>query len=210
MTAGEREVNAMSETVIQAPYPTDGTDFQGAVRHHYTTIMKRCLKVVVICLPLWLQLFVLKIEWLLPVAIAGLFGVVSSILLCLSRLSWVRRCSRIFHNYPLQFRGPVDKLHLGREKRIVIRFGRKDAYTSPVMRALEPLTRIKAPTGMTAGIWFAGDDPFGGAAIVPGSGELLFMQPREWDSLAQQRRDAGVERAERAKRAGLKRRVPVR
>jgi hypothetical protein len=210
MTTGERELKTVSETSLQAPYPTDGSDYRGAVRHHYTTVMKRYLKVATISLPLWLQLFVFKIEWLLPVAIAGFFGVMFSTLLYLSRMSWVWRCSRIFRTYPLQFRGPVEKVHQGRERKILIRFGRKGSYTSPVMRALEPLTRTKAPGGMADGVWFAGDDPFGGAAIVPGTGELLFMQPKEWDVLSEQRRDAGAERLARAKRARLRRRVPNR
>lgn len=200
----------MSEATRKALYATDGTDFRGAVKAYYAAASKRFLRYFAICLPLWLQLFVFKIEWLLPVAIAGFLGVLISTITFYSKVSWIWRCSRVFRAYPLQFRGPVDKVHLGTERKIVIRFGKMGAYDSPMLRAVEPLTHIKAPTGMTAGIWFAGDDPFGGAAIVPGSGELLFMQPREWDSLSQQRRAAGVERAERARRAGLKRRVPVR
>lgn len=72
------------------------------------------------------------------------------------------------------------------------------------MRAKDPLGRPGWPANIAAGVWFSGDDPFGGAAIVPGTGELLFMQPKEWVLLAEERKNAGVERISRAKRGGIK------
>jgi hypothetical protein len=66
------------------------------------------------------------------------------------------------------------------------------------------------PADISQGIWFAGDDPFGGAALVPGTGELLFMQPRIRELTAEQRENAGPERIRRARRAGIKRAVNIR
>lgn len=55
------------------------------------------------------------------------------------------------------------------------------------------------PAGIENGVWFAGDGPFVGAAIVPGSGELLCMQPSEWALSAKERGSAGEFRIERAR-----------
>ena len=51
---------------------------------------------------------------------------------------------------------------------------------------------------------------FGGAAIVPGTGELLFMQPSEWVLSAKERESAGEVRIKQAKRAGINRAVSYR
>ncbi|AZQ37810.1 hypothetical protein EJ357_33730 [Streptomyces cyaneochromogenes] len=52
-----------------------------------------------------------------------------------------------------------------REVRLRLRFGEK-ADQSTTMQAKSVLVRYGWPTGIENGVSFAGDDPFGGAAIV--------------------------------------------
>ncbi|MBT2397844.1 hypothetical protein [Streptomyces sp. ISL-100] len=92
----------------------------------------------------------------------------------------------------------------------VLTIGEKGADRSPVLAAVDPLSRPGWLKGMEGGVWFAGDEVFGGAALVPGSGQLLFMQPRDWELMSGQREEAGAERLKRAMQAGLKRRAPIR
>ncbi|MFF7643212.1 hypothetical protein [Streptomyces canus] len=51
---------------------------------------------------------------------------------------------------------------------------------------------------------------FGGATIVPGSGELVFMQLNAWKLFAEKRKNAGMERRRRAWRAWIMWRVTFR
>ncbi|MEV3913582.1 hypothetical protein [Streptomyces canus] len=50
----------------------------------------------------------------------------------------------------------------------------------------------------------------GGAGIVPGSGEPLFMQPNAWKLFAEKRKLVGMERRRRAWHAGIMWRVTFR
>lgn len=95
--------------------------------------------------------------------------------------------------------------------RLILRVG--DRSTVPTITAFDPLTPLTSsgwPRGMADGFWFAGDDVFGGAALVPGTGELLFMQPQEWDEMAEQRANAEPERVRKVRRADIKRRASIR
>ncbi|MBA4864448.1 hypothetical protein H1V43_24460 [Streptomyces sp. PSKA54] len=209
MNTGETEGNAVSE-IAKAPYLTDGTDFKGALKYYYGVALKRFAKFGVPCAFLWVQMFMWPMEYrgyLLPLAIAGMFGLLFTLFLFYGRMFLTWRCSRVFRAYPLEFRGPVEKVKLERPLRLHLRFG-EHADQSLTMLAKDPLGRSRWPEGITNGLWFAGDDPFGGAAIVPGTGELLFMQPSEWALAAEARDNAGEVRIKQAKRAGIKR--PVR
>jgi hypothetical protein len=187
-----------------APYATDGTDFRGAVRHYRTIALKRFAKFAVVFVPMWVQIFVWKIGYLLPVAIVGFVGLFFIAVLLYARVTLTRKCSRVFRTYPLEFRGPVEKVRLERPSTLFLRLGGKGA-DSLTMRAKDPLGGSGWPENIANGVWFAGDELFGGAAIVPGTGELLFMQPQDWNQLSNQREAAGTERIAKAKHAGIKR-----
>lgn len=210
MTTSEPRGEAVQETT-QTPYATDGADVKDALRHHYAIALKRFLKAFAIVTPMAASAFVTKIEYLLPLSIVGMPAVVGTVVVFYARTSLIWRCSRVFRTYPLEFRGTVEKGKLQKyaRSRLPLRFG-KQADASTMMCAKYVLGGNGWPEGIENGVWFAGDDPFGGAAIVPGTGELLFMQPSEWVLSAKERESAGEVRIKQAKRAGINRAVSYR
>ncbi|MEV3914866.1 MULTISPECIES: hypothetical protein [Streptomyces] len=204
MTVPERWKDGLESDTPPAPYATDGTDFGGAVRYHYGVALKKFLKFFPVFLLLWVQLFVFHIDYLLPVAIVGMLGMLWTLFLLAGRLSLTRKCSKVFRTYPLAFRTPVEKIGMESTHTLYLRFGDQDG-TPFTLCAKDALGRGRWPVGITDGVWFAGDEPFGGAMIVPGSGELLFLQPRDWAARDEDRANAGPERTEKAGRAGIKR-----
>ncbi len=200
----------MSE-MVQAPYATDGTDFKGALGYYYRSALTRFAKLGLPSAALFVQMFAWPMDsrgYALPFAIAGMFGLLIAFFLAYGRLFLTWRCARVFRTYPLEFRAPVEKVKLERPLRLHMRLGDKAGQPPVTLLAKDPLGQSRWPDGIANGVWFAGDEPFGGAAIVPGSGELLFMQPTEWALSAKERDSAGEDRVGRAKRAGIKR--PVR
>ncbi|MGW0550018.1 hypothetical protein [Streptomyces altiplanensis] len=208
MNGRELKDNLRSEAA-RASYATDGTDFRGALKHHYVFALKRFAKCFVIFVPMIVLLFVTGIDYLAPLAVVGFTGLLITVVLFFSAVSWTWRCSRVFRTYPLSFRGPVEKLDSRSGGKLVLRLGEEGTDGSLVLSAMDPLSRSGWPGGIADGVWFAGDDLFGGAAIVPGTGELLFMQPRAWKELSESRKQADADRIGRARRAGLRRRAPV-
>ncbi|MFI0510458.1 hypothetical protein ACH3Y9_10770 [Streptomyces sp. WSLK1-5] len=204
MTVPERWKDGLESDTPPAPYPTDGTDFRGAVRYHYGVALKKFLKFFPVFLVLWVQIFFTRIDWLLPVAIVGMLGAVWTLFLLAGRVTSIRRCSKVFRTYPLEFRTPVEKIGMESTHTLYLRLG--DQQGTPfTLRAKDALGRGRWPVGITDGVWFAGDEPFGGAMIVPGGGELFFFQPRDWRAQEEDRTNAGPERREKAKRAGIHR-----
>lgn len=207
MTVPERWKDGLESDTPPAPYATDGTDFRGAVRYYYGVAVKNFLKFFPVFLLLWVQIFFTRIGWLLPVAIVGMFGMVWTLILFVGRVGSIRNCSQVLRSYPLEFRAPVEKYGMESTHTLYLRFGDRGG-TPFTLRAKDALGRGRWPVGITDGVWFAGDEPFGGAFIVPGGGELYFLQPKDWTDVEKHRKDVGSERAETAKRAGIKR--PVR
>ncbi|MGW1837303.1 hypothetical protein [Streptomyces sp. NPDC002067] len=187
---------------VQAPYPTDGTDFAGALKHHYTTATKKFLTFFPACVLLWAQLYLFKNTYLLPVALIGLFGGLISLLAFRQRIALTRKCARVLRTYPLEFRTPVEKDGQYASHTLFLRLG--GGAGTRTLRAKDPLGRPGWPD-LAGGIWFAGDEPFGGVALVPGTGELLFLQPKRWQDDAQARENAGPARIRQAARAGITR-----
>lgn len=185
-----------------ASHAADESGFRGALRFHYVTALKRFAKYFVIFAPLWPLVIATKVGHLLPLALVGIVGSAFTLAFFCGRVLWIWKCSRVFRAYPLEFRGPVTKVTMDGPD-LFLRFPGQGEKTT--MRARSPLMRSGWPEGIAKGVWFAGDDPFGGAAIVPGTGELLFMQPKEWGLFAEERERAGTERIGRAKRGGIKR-----
>ena len=204
MTVPERWKDGLESNTPPAPYATDGSDFRGAVRYYHVVAVKNFLKFFPVFFLLWVQLFVFHLDYLLPVAIVGMFGMVFTLILLYGRLTSTRRCSKIFQTYPLEFRTPVEKIGMESTHTLYFRLGGQKG-TPFTLRAKDALGRGRWPVGIVDGVWFAGDEPFGGAMIVPGGGELLLLQPRDWREREEDRGTAGPERVERAARAGIKR-----
>ena len=204
MTVPEEWKHGLESDTPPAPYATDGTDYRGALRYHYRAALQNFIKFFPVFLLLWIQIFFTRIDWLLPVAIVGMLGTVWTLFLLTGRVSSTRRCAKAFRTYPLAFRTPVEKIGMESTHTLYLRFG--DQQGTPfTLRAKDALGRGRWPVGITDGVWFAGDEPFGGAMIVPGGGELLFLQPRDWTAREEDRAGAGPERIEQAKRAGIHR-----
>jgi hypothetical protein len=209
MTERDQRRDHLVSDTPPAPYPTDGTDFRGAVRYHYGVTLKKFLKFFPVFLLLWGQIFVTRIGYLLPVAIIGMLGLLWTLFLFVGRMDLARKCSRVFKTYPLEFRTPVEKIGMESTHTLFLRFGDQGG-TPFTLRARDALARGRWPAGITDGVWFAGDEPFGGAIIVPGTGEMLFLQPRDWAARDEDRDSAGPERIEKAGRAGIRRPARLR
>lgn len=192
---------------VQPPHGSDGPDFRGVLRHHYASAFKRFARLGFIFLAVWLLVYYSGIDYLFLLGVVGCLGFIFNVIFLWSRVLWILKCSRVFHTYPLEFRGPITKVNRDREL-LFLRFA--DQGNEANMLAKSPLARQGWPEGISDGVWFAGDDPFGGAAIVPGSGELLFMQPNAWKLFAEKRKNAGEERNKRAWRAWIRWRVTFR
>ncbi|GAA3180416.1 MULTISPECIES: hypothetical protein [Streptomyces] len=204
MTPEERErVLTKLRKPVPAAYSTDGTDFDGALKYHYTTATKRFLKTFPVFFLLWVQLFVFRNTYLLPVALIGFFGGLFVLLAFRERMALIRKCARVLRTYPLEFRTPVEKDGQYASHTLYLRLGGR-WEDAPTLRAKEALSRSGWPD-LDAGVWFAGDEPFGGVALVPGTGELLFMQPKHWEDSAKERESAAPDRKHRAARARIAR-----
>lgn len=194
----------------QRPEPTGVQHVRAALRHGYAVTAGRWARWWVPGLAVFVGTLASQRSWLLPGAIVAFFTLVGTGFLAFSRLALLWRCTRVVRAYPKPvFRAPVEKVQLqASERRFVLRLGGAPPAGSPEQTAACFATRLRWPEGIADGVWFCGDDAFGGVAVVPGTGDLLFMQPRNWGSAERFRRAAGPERAERARRAGLDR--PVR
>ncbi|MFJ9131339.1 hypothetical protein ACIRJS_45430 [Streptomyces sp. NPDC102340] len=203
MTVEEREGIPQPGT-SPAPCTTGGPDFRSTAKHHYGIALKRFAKFFPAFLLLWVQLFVFQIDYLLPIGIVGFLGSGWTLTLLVSRTRSIRKCSRVLRTYPLQFRTPVEKLGRPAGNGHLLRLG--DQGDSPLtLRVTDTIGRPGWTTNITNGVWFAGDEPFGGAIIVPGSGELLCSRSNGWAARAKDRDSAGPERIEKARRAGAHR-----
>jgi hypothetical protein len=187
-----------------AGYPTDGSDYRGAVNFLYAALVKRYTVLVFCSLVVMAVPLVTRATYSIPLMGVGLLGVILATVHWFDQLRWVRQCARVLSVYDFEFRAPVEKLELWRGGRRFLVLGvEEDA--SPEMLAREPMGHPHWPKRIGDGVWFAGDDAFGGALLVPGTGELMCMQPLAWEALEGWRAEVGAERRAKAKRAGLDR-----
>ncbi|OEU92190.1 hypothetical protein DB35_09230 [Streptomyces abyssalis] len=187
-----------------APYATDGSDHRGVVNHLYTALLKRYGVLVLICLALMAVPLITRATYLIPLMGVGLLGIVLATVCWFDQLRWVRQCARVLSVYGFEFRTPVYQLDLSRNGGRVLVLG-YEGLESPDMFAREPMGHPCWPERIAEGVWFAGDEVFGGALLVPGTGELMCLQPLDWDAFDEWRAAADEERRAKAKRAGLDR-----
>ncbi|SCK42521.1 hypothetical protein [Streptomyces sp. WMMB 322] len=189
-----------------APYPTDGSDHRGPVNFLYAALLKRYAVLVVSSLVLMAVPLVTRAASLIPLMGVGLLGIALATVFWFDQLRWVRQCARVLSVYSFEFRAPVYGLELWRHGKRVVVLGYQ-GLKSPDMVAREPMGHPRWPDAIADGGWFAGDEVFGGVLLVPGTGELMCMQPLDWDDFEQWRKEAGEERRAQAKRAGFDSRV---
>jgi len=184
------------------PFATDGTDRRGPVKYHYRVLVLRYLLVAVPAIALVVLPLVLGVRYLGPFIAVGLLALLLGTKFWLPQLGWTWKCSRVLKVYDFEFRAPVRKSNLHAKGRRSLTLG---AGGSARMAAREPLHSGRWPEKIADGVWFAGDDVFGGVLLVPGTGELMVVQPADWIVHEKARRQAGAERREKAERAGLTR-----
>lgn len=198
-------VGWMYKPVGRVPYATDGTDCRGAVKHHRLVAVRRFLVLVTVAAGLGAVPLTTEISYLFPLIVVGMLGVVSSAIVLVQQLSWVRHCSRALDAYGVEFRTPVEKLGSQGSGKRLLRLGEGDRQ-SPKMSARQP-RGLDWPESICDGVWFAGDDMFGGALLVPGTGELMLVQPQEWAASQSERSRLAEERRQKAEAAGFGRQL---
>ncbi|MFM9369452.1 hypothetical protein [Streptomyces sp. Da 82-17] len=118
---------------------------------------------------------------------------------------------RVLNTYPLEYHTRVDKkssqwLLLGDVHTVKVSV--RGRHGAPRMRAVNASAVRRWPKGAeTGGAWVAGDLAFGAVMVVPGTLDLLFMQPENWDKFAAERAQADPERLARAERSGITKRL---
>ncbi|MEU6543783.1 hypothetical protein [Streptomyces sp. NPDC046859] len=115
-------------------------------------------------------------------------------------------CERVLRTYPLEYRDRVDRrgsawLLLGTVHTVKLPI--RGQHGARTMRALNVSMTRRWPRGTETGAWFAGDPAFGGVLIVPGTGDMLFLQPADWERHEPERTEADPQRRERAADAGI-------
>jgi hypothetical protein len=184
--------------------PASPVDGRGVVRSHYVVLLKRYAVLVVTAVAAVAVPLVIDIAYLYPMVGIGIATFKVGTYTVLGQLVLVRRCAKVLDVYGFEFRRPVHALFRQSRGRRRLRMG-EGARRSPVMSARTPLNYEAWPAGIGDGVWFAGDDPFGGVLLVPGTGDLMCMQPQDWAACREDRAHAGAERIVRSQRAGLDR-----
>jgi hypothetical protein len=121
----------------------------------------------------------------------------------------LRQCARVLRNYPLEYRPALQKADsewTTYSTVYTVRMHAKGPEDEPGMWAINASGSRKWPEGAENGVWFAGDEPFGGVIVVPESNGLMFLNPADWENEAPRRAEAGPERAEGARSAKLHKR----
>lgn len=187
------------------PHIADGSDVDSAVKYQYAALLKRYFSILAISAAMIITVVTVDTIYLFPCVGMAIIATVVGTRFWIQQNSLVRRCVKIARGYNFVFRAPVSKFDIRPSGRRFLRMGIEGEDGSPLMSARDAMQRKGWPEAIEDGVWFGGDDAFGGVLLVPGSGELMCMQPRDWEELAPERERADPERIQKAKRAGLTR-----
>ena len=188
------------------PYATDGSDRLGVVRHHRKVLVRRYGMLLCFVFALVALVVGTKSDYAVMAAPAAVTALLAGTGFWREQIRSVRFAARVLAVYDFTFRATVEKLNLRASGKRSLRLGGgSDAEPSPELAAHQPLGK-RWPENIEDGVWFAGDEIFGGVVMVPRSGELMRVQPMRWDEFALERSRADDERREKAARAGLTRR----
>lgn len=198
-------VSVLHRSFDAVPYATGSVNAPEAVRYHYAATRKRYFVLAVIGGGLVAVPLVAGVPYLYPLVGVGGVGLLLATLMALAQVSLIRKCAQVLQAYGFEFRAPVNPIMVERRGTRRLRIG-EGPGRSPKMAARAPILSEHWPPGIADGVWFAGDDPFGGVLIVPGSGAMMFLQPRNWRAHRNDRTHAGAERTAKAERAKLHRR----
>ncbi|MFH0522280.1 hypothetical protein ACHBTE_34615 [Streptomyces sp. M41] len=117
-------------------------------------------------------------------------------------------CEQVLRTYPLEYRDRVDKR--GSERLLLgtvhtVKLSLRGQHGARTMRAVSASTVRRWPQGTDNGAWFAGDPAFGGVMIVPGTNDMLFLQPADWQKYEPERTQSDPHRQALAAQAGISR-----
>jgi hypothetical protein len=200
----------MSDAQMGNPPPD--VDVERVLKRNYATLYTLLISRLVVSAVLIAFPFVMikvlgapNTFWLFLPTVVGIV----LLLLTLMRLGFGVRlslCSKVLSHYPLEFHPAVDRK--GSERALqgnvhTIRLRVPGQHGALWMWAMNAAGPRKWPKGAENDVWFAGDPPFGGVVLVPGSDSLVFASPSDWDKLARRREQACPERISRAGQANL-------
>ncbi|WP_134036788.1 hypothetical protein [Streptomyces bluensis] len=123
--------------------------------------------------------------------------------------SRLKVCEKVLRTYPLEYRTRVSKK--GSEWKYIgnvhtVRLSVRGQHGAPSLRAINASTVRRWPKeAEESGAWFAGDPAFGGVVVVPGSNDMFFVQPADWEKYEQERSQAAPQRRGLAEQAGISR-----
>lgn len=184
------------------PYATDGSDYRGPLEFHRSLLTKRIAVILLVVAVLVGLVIVTKIDLLFPLLPLSIVSFVVGSWAWREQLRWLGQCARILKVYRFRMRAPVETVDQRSGGKRTLRLG-AGPERSPKMFARQPMGQSVWPKRIPEGVWFAGDDVFGGVVLVPGTGEMLVLQPLDWQAAQSKRSEAGPERQEMAKQAGL-------
>lgn len=185
-----------------ALYATDGSDARGPVAYHRAAVLKRYPLVLAFVGVLVGLVVLVKSDYLIPLAPLAVAGFVFGNGTVIGQLLAANRMARVLKVYRFTHRAPVKVLHRGRGGKQLFRLGAGEQESE---RLIGMQLGGEKDWGRRVGdhVLFAGDDLFGGVVLVPGSGELVFVQPNDGPALQSQRAAATPERKQMSKRAGI-------
>ncbi|GAA2511607.1 hypothetical protein [Streptomyces longisporus] len=191
--------------------PSEAPDIAQVLEHNRTLLYRHIAPRLVLALMLSAVPFVAHVvsreadlpAFYAPAAVLVLIFLV----LRLRHGSRFKVCEKVLHTYPLEYRTRVSKKdtewkYLGDVH--TVRLSVRGQHGAPSLRAINASTVRRWPKeAEEGGAWFAGDLAFGGVMIVPGSNDMLFVQPADWEKYKQERAQADPQRRALAERAGI-------
>lgn len=209
ITAGAIAMGAVVQRPVHSeaiPYATDGTDHTGPVQYYRSVMLKRLAMIVAVVAALVCLALVTQADLLFPFLPLSLVSFVIGIHFWLEQWRWIGQCDKVLKVYRFQMCNRAEIVDQRSGGKRTLRLG-SGAERSPKMFARQPMGQSVWPKRIPEGVWFAGDEVFGGVVLVPGTGELLCLQPMDWQALQGKRNEAAPERHQMAKQAGLDRQL---
>ncbi|GHH16656.1 hypothetical protein [Streptomyces lanatus] len=192
--------------------PTATPDIEQVLKHNRSKWKRHvreriAVSLGLIAVPVVLHAVGVPDAFFTPLPILAAFFVLLFLLLRASRGRRLAACERVLRTYPLEYRTRVAKKGqqwLLQGTVFTVKVSTRGQHGAPLMRALDASTVRRWPKGAEdGGAWVAGDLPFGGVMIVPGTNDMLFMQPADWAKFADEREQADASRSALAQQAGL-------
>ncbi|MFJ9128808.1 hypothetical protein ACIRJS_32375 [Streptomyces sp. NPDC102340] len=173
-----------------------------AIRAHYAAVLGWCAVQVAVAVVGLAVTAALGTTYLFPLIPLSIVAAIMALGWTSVGAYWTWKCARAVRTFQPVAR-PFHPLSLRGNGKRSLRLGDIGSGESPIMAGMDPLLHDNWPAGSEDWVWFAGDDAFGGVVMLPRSGMLIFVQPKDWDETEAERKAAGPERTQQAERAGV-------